>query len=91
MLQGLLLGRTCPPRREREGIEVPALIVGHPSDPIHPFSDSDDLLREMPDARLVDANSIVEWRLAPKRLNGELDRFLGEVWGDRAGPRLAVA
>jgi hypothetical protein len=67
------------------------LIVGHPSDPIHPFSDSDDLLREMPDARLVDANSILEWRLAPTRLNGELDRFLGEVWGSRSGPRLAVA
>ena len=91
VLQGLLLGRTCPPRREREGIEAPALIVGHPSDPIHPFSDSDDLLREMPDARLVDANSILEWRLAPARLNAELDRFLNEVWGARADQRLAVA
>lgn len=91
VLQGLLLGRTCPPRREREGIDVPALIVGHPSDPIHPFSDSDDLLREMPDARLVDANSILEWRIAPARLNRELDRFLGEVWDRRSGSKLAVA
>ena len=91
VLQGLLLGRTCPPRREREGIETAALIVGHPSDPIHPFSDSDDLLREMPNARLVDANSILEWRLAPARLNAELDRFLTEVWGDPADRRLAVA
>jgi pimeloyl-ACP methyl ester carboxylesterase len=91
VLQGLLLGRTCPPRREREQIEVPALIVGHPSDPIHPFSDSDDLLGEMPDARLVDANSILEWRLAPTRLNGELDRFLDEVWSKGSARRLAVA
>ena len=91
VLQGLLLGRTCPPRSERELIETQALIVGHPSDPIHPFSDSDDLVREMPNARLVDANSILEWRLAPARLNGELDRFLTEVWGDRTAPRLAVA
>ena len=53
---------------------MPALIVGHPSDPIHPFSDSDDLAREMPNGRLVDANSIVEWRLSPGRLNRELDR-----------------
>ena len=30
--------------------------------------------------RLVDANSILEWRLSPGRLDGELDRFLDEVW-----------
>ncbi len=87
VLQGLLLGRTCPPRAERELIEVPAIIVGHPSDPIHPFNDSDDLAREMPNGRLVDANSILEWRLSPARLNLELDRFLGEVWAPRAAGR----
>ena len=43
VLQGLLLARTCPPRAERAAIEVPAAVVGHPSDPIHPFSDSDEL------------------------------------------------
>ena len=91
VLQGLLLGRTCPPRTEREAIEAPALVIGHPSDPIHPFADSDDLVREMPNARLVDANSILEWRLSPGRLNGELDRFLAEVWGERSAPNLAVA
>ena len=87
VLQGLLLGRTCPPRAEREAIEAPALIIGHPSDPIHPFSDSDDLAREMPNGRLVDANSIVEWRLSPGRLNRELDRFLDEVWDGRGPPQ----
>ena len=34
----------------------------------------------MPAGRLVDANSIIEWRLSPGRLNRELDRFLDEVW-----------
>lgn len=91
VLQGLLLGRTCPPRAERERIEAPALIIGHPSDPIHPFSDSDDLAREMPNGRLVDANSIVEWRLRPGRLNRELDRFLDEVWSRPAPVRVAAA
>lgn len=91
VLQGLLLGRTCPPRAEREAIEVPAVIVGHPSDPIHPFSDSDDLAREMPNGRLVDANSIIEWRLSPARLNRELDRFLGEVWAPREAGGTAAA
>jgi len=91
VLQGLLLGRTCPPRAERERIETPALIIGHPSDPIHPFSDSDDLTREMSNGRLVDANSIIEWRISPGRLNRELDRFLDEVWNRPASLRVAAA
>lgn len=90
VLQGLLLGRTCPPHAERAGIEVPALVVGHPSDPIHPFGDSDELVREMPEARLIDANSIVEWRLRPERLNEELAGFLADVHaGERDMPAAA--
>jgi pimeloyl-ACP methyl ester carboxylesterase len=79
VLQGLLLGRTCPPKAERRRIEAEALVVGHPSDPLHPFSDSDELINEMANARLIDANSIVEWRLRPERLNGELAGFLAEL------------
>ena len=80
VLRGLLAGRTCPPRHERETIDAPALVIGHPNDPIHPFSDSDALVGELRDARLVDANSIIEWRLRPERLDAELDEFLREVW-----------
>lgn len=79
VLQGLLLGRTCPPSSERRRIESEALVVGHPSDPVHPFSDSDDLVEEMRNARLIDANSILEWRFDPERLNDELAAFLGEL------------
>jgi pimeloyl-ACP methyl ester carboxylesterase len=79
VLQGLLLGRTCPPKAERRTIDAEALVVGHPSDPIHPFSDSDELVDEMGNARLIDANSIVEWRLRPDRLNRELAAFLAEL------------
>lgn len=79
VLQGLLLGRTCPPRRERRQIAVPALVVGHHSDPIHPFSDSDELVVELPRAELVDADSIFEWRLNPSRLDEELAQFLERV------------
>ena len=61
-------------------IEQPTLVVGHPRDPLHPFSDSGMLLDELPDARLVEANSILEWRLRPERLNAELTAFLEEVW-----------
>jgi pimeloyl-ACP methyl ester carboxylesterase len=79
VLEGLLLGETAPHREERLGIEQPALIVGHPRDPLHPFSDSGMLAEELPNARLVEATSILEWRLSPKRLNAELAAFLEEA------------
>jgi pimeloyl-ACP methyl ester carboxylesterase len=80
VLEGLLLGETAPGRELRRGIEQPALIVGHPRDPLHPFSDSGMLIEELQRARLVEASSILEWRVAPKRLNEELALFLDEVW-----------
>ena len=80
VLEGLLLGETAPHREERRKIAQPALIVGHQRDPLHPFSDSGMLAEEMANGRLVEANSILEWRLSPKRLNGELAAFLEEVW-----------
>jgi pimeloyl-ACP methyl ester carboxylesterase len=80
VLEGLLFGRTAPPREERERIDVPTLVIGHPADPLHPFSDSDMLVEELPNARLVNAESIFEWRLRPGRLDDELADFLGEVY-----------
>lgn len=80
VLEGLLLGETAPPREQRRRIEQPALVVGHPRDPLHPFSDSGMLIEELRAARLVEANSILEWRTRPERLDEELARFLDEVW-----------
>ena len=85
VLEGLLLGETAPPREQRQQIEQPALIVGHPRDPLHPFSDSGMLIEELRGARLVEASSIFEWRTRPKRLNEELARFLEEVWTSPPG------
>lgn len=83
VLEGLLLGETAPHRQERRRIDQPALVIGHSWDPLHPFSDSGMLTEEVPHARLVEANSILEWRLTPARLNDELALFLDEVWGER--------
>jgi pimeloyl-ACP methyl ester carboxylesterase len=80
VLEGLLLGETAPGREQRRLIDRPALVVGHPRDPLHPFSDSGMLVEELPGARLVEASSILEWRTRPERLNDELARFLDEVW-----------
>ena len=93
VLEGILYGRKAPTAEERRELDQPALVVGHPNDPLHPFSDADMLVEDMPNARLVDANSIVEWRLTPERLTNELAGFLDEVYaeGDARGERPARA
>jgi pimeloyl-ACP methyl ester carboxylesterase len=80
VLEGLLLGETAPHRELRQTIEAPTLIVGHHRDPLHPFSDSGMLAEEIPGATLVEASSILEWRLQPRRLDDELSAFLERVW-----------
>ena len=96
VLQGLFFGRVAPPRSERAGIETRSLVIGHGRDPVHPFSDSDMLVRELRNGRLIEANSILELRLAPARLTGEIARFLDECWRRPAdayerSPRSATA
>jgi pimeloyl-ACP methyl ester carboxylesterase len=85
VLEGLLLGRSAPPQEDRMRLDQPALVIGHPNDPLHPFNDADQLVDEVPNARLVNATSIFEWRINPERLNDELASFLDEVW-TRAAP-----
>jgi pimeloyl-ACP methyl ester carboxylesterase len=87
VLDGLLFGRVAPPRDDRNALDQPTLVIGHPSDPIHPFSDAARLARELPHARLVTARSMFEWRLRPERLDRELLGFLDQVWR----PQRAVA
>ena len=88
VIQGLFFGRTAPPQSERETFETPALVIGHPRDPVHPFSDADALARELPNGRLVDASSFFEMRLAPERLTDEFAAFIDECWKPRrAAPK----
>jgi hypothetical protein len=56
------------------------LVIGHYRDPIHPFSDSDMLVRELPGARLVQASSVLELRLTPERLTSEIVTFVEECF-----------
>lgn len=80
LLQGLFFGRIAPHRNERRTFQTPALILGHRRDPVHPFSDAGMLAEELPNARLLEADSLVELRLSPERLTGEIAAFLDEVW-----------
>ena len=76
VLQGLFFGRVAPPSDERRELTQQTLVIGHYRDPVHPFSDSDMLVRELPNARLVEASSILELRLTPERLTGEIVEFV---------------
>jgi len=80
VLHGLFFGRTAPHKSERRQIAAPALVIGHERDPVHPFSDSDALVAELPNGRLVQASSILELRLTPERLTGEIGDFLDRCW-----------
>jgi pimeloyl-ACP methyl ester carboxylesterase len=94
VLQGIIFGRIAPHRNERATFTPPALIIGHPRDPVHPFSDADMLARELPHARLIDANSILELRLRPARLTAKIAEFVDECWrqpgAGRSGSRRAA-
>jgi pimeloyl-ACP methyl ester carboxylesterase len=80
VLQGIIFGRTAPHRSERRTFEAPALIIGHPRDPVHPFSDADMLAGELPGARLLRANSIIELRTRPARLTAQIAEFVDDCW-----------
>ena len=84
VLHGMLVGPVTPTYEERLVIKVPALVIGHKIDVIHPFTDADHLARQLPNARLVEAHSIVELRVTPERLTGEIASFLDEVWSSSA-------
>jgi pimeloyl-ACP methyl ester carboxylesterase len=80
LIQGLYFGRIAPHRTERRKFKTPALVLGHRRDPVHPFSDAGMLAEEIPNGRLIEADSLVELRLKPERLTEELAAFLDEVW-----------
>ncbi len=84
VLQGLFFGHIAPHRTERRTFQTPALVIGHRRDPVHPFSDAGMLAEELPNGRLLEADSLIELRLSPARLTGEIAAFLDEVWEDKA-------
>ena len=91
VLQGILFGRTAPDHRTRQALEAPALVIGHPRDPVHPFSDADMLAAELQNGKLIDANSIIELRTRPKRLTAKIAEFIEDCYSDEADPRMRRA
>ena len=91
VFQGLFFGRTAPPREERREMKTPTLVIGHQYDIIHPFSDAGMLVEELPNGRLLEASSLIELRIAPKRLTDEIARFIDACWRPRAARERARA
>jgi pimeloyl-ACP methyl ester carboxylesterase len=91
VLHGILVGPVAPTFEERSAIGVPALVLAHRNDLIHPFDDAHNLAHQLPNGRLERARSPVELRLRPDRLTDVIAAFLDEVWvgreqvGTRAG------
>ncbi|HVV10600.1 alpha/beta fold hydrolase [Amycolatopsis sp.] len=75
LLHGVFFGRIAPPKAVRRQISVPALVIGHEGDPIHPFGDADTLAEDLPDAEFVQARSPVELRTDPERLTAAILEF----------------
>ena len=90
-VHGIFFGRVAPSARERRAIAAPALVVGHPSDPIHPAADAAMLAQEMPNAEFLRATSILEWRARPERLTRAAADFALGCWPPHAGQRRARA
>jgi pimeloyl-ACP methyl ester carboxylesterase len=92
VLHGMLVGPVTPTYEARHGIQAPALVIGHRIDFLHPFTDADHLTRQLPHARLIEAHSIFELRVAPDRLTAQIAAFLDEAWSEpRADPALGRA
>jgi pimeloyl-ACP methyl ester carboxylesterase len=79
-VHGIFFGRIAPASAVRRSLTMPALVVGHPADPVHPAADAAMLAAEMPQATFVQARSIVEWRLRPERLNRVAVDFALGCW-----------
>ena len=81
VLHGMLVGPITPTYEQRRAIAVPTLVIGHKVDFVHPFTDADHLTRQLPNARLVEAHTIVELRTMPARLTEEIADFLTDALG----------
>lgn len=80
ILHGVLTGPVAPTVEERAAIDVPALVIAHGRDLIHPFSDAEALAELLPQGRLEPARSMLELRARPQRLTESIADFLDDAW-----------
>jgi pimeloyl-ACP methyl ester carboxylesterase len=84
VLHGILAGPIAPTVDQRAAADVPALVIGHRVDHVHPFHDAEQLARRLPQGQLLQANSMLELRVHPERLTAEINQLLDKAWGTPA-------
>lgn len=84
LLHGILVGPVSPTQEELARIAVPALVLAHRNDLLHPFNDAAALAKQLPNATLVRARSPIELRLRSGRLTATIADFLDGAWGATA-------
>lgn len=84
LVRGLLRDDLLFEHIRPERLTMPALVIGHRGDPLHVLADARELVDRLPDARLVERWSILDYRVRPDLLADVLTDFLAEV--DLAGP-----
>jgi pimeloyl-ACP methyl ester carboxylesterase len=80
VLHGILAGPIAPTVDQRAATDVPAVVIGHRVDRLHPFHDAEQLARRLPQGQLLQANSMLELRVHPDRLTAEINRLLDKAW-----------
>jgi pimeloyl-ACP methyl ester carboxylesterase len=83
VLHGILAGPIAPTVEQRAAMDIPALVIGHKVDHVHPFHDAQQLARRLPQGQLIQANSVLEMRVHPERLTEEINGMLDKVWAPR--------
>jgi pimeloyl-ACP methyl ester carboxylesterase len=79
IIHGVLVGPVVPSRRERRKLTMPTLIIAHGGDWLHNLEDARVLQREMPNARLHLARSVLELRMKPQRLMPKIVAFMQQA------------
>ena len=79
VFEGLFFGRIAPPRALRRGMRTPALVIGHQYDFDPPLLGRGCWRPSCPARGLLEATSLIELRVAPKRLTNEIAAFVDTV------------
>ena len=84
VLHGILAGPIAPTVDQRAAMDIPALVIGHKVDHVHPFHDAEQLARRLPQGQLIQASSVLELRVHPERLTAEINGLLDTAWAEPA-------
>jgi len=79
LLHGLLGDHLVLEDLDADRLKMPALVIGHRGDPLHPLSDAEALVAHLPDARLDVRHTILDYRVLTRRQALLLKRFVREA------------